>query len=116
MKNGKQTPHAENLPDRFIRLFSGLLIVALVLIFLPGPVSGKGKKEGTTDLSRGEAEALADQIIQPAMREKQLPSLVLGIVKNGQVVVRKGYGVKSLGSGRGRTRTPSIISGRSPKL
>jgi CubicO group peptidase (beta-lactamase class C family) len=98
MKNGKQTPHAENLPDRFIRLFSGLLIVALVLIFLPGPVSGKGKKEGTTDLSRGEAEGAADSIIQPAMRKKELPSLVLGIVKNGQVVVKKGYGVKSLGS------------------
>jgi CubicO group peptidase (beta-lactamase class C family) len=98
MKNGKQTLHAEKSPHRLITLFPGLLIVALALIFLPGPVSGKGKEEGTTDLSRGDPEAIADSIIQPAMKKRQLPSLVLGIVKNGQVVVRKGYGVKTLQS------------------
>jgi CubicO group peptidase (beta-lactamase class C family) len=99
MKNKQQAPRAENLPHRVIWLFSGFLMVALVFAFLPGPVSGQGKEEGTTRLSRGEAEDLANDIIHPAMRKKQLPSLVLGIVKNGQVVIRKGYGVKTLGSG-----------------
>jgi len=75
------------------------LIVALVFTLLPFSLSGQGKGEGTPHLSRGEAEAIADSIIQPAMREKQLPSLVLGVVKNGQVMVKKGYGVKTLGAG-----------------
>jgi CubicO group peptidase (beta-lactamase class C family) len=74
-------------------------MVALVFTFSPGPVSGKGKEDGTSLQARSEAEALADGIIRPAMKKKQLPSLVVGIVKNGQVAVRKGYGVKALGSG-----------------
>ena len=99
MKNGQQIPQAKSLPHRVIRLFSHLLIVPLLFALLPNSVSGQGKAEGTTHLSRGDAEAIADRIIQPAMREKQLPSLVLGVVKNGQVVVKKGYGVKSLATG-----------------
>lgn len=99
MKNGHQTSRAEDHPHHVIRLFTSLLIVALAFISLPGPVSGKGKEEVTTHLSRGDPEAIVDGIIRPAMRKKELPSLVLGVVKNGQVVVKKGYGVKTLGSG-----------------
>jgi CubicO group peptidase (beta-lactamase class C family)/predicted secreted protein len=43
-------------------------------------------------------EGAADRIIRAVMREKQIPGLVLGIVKAGRGVVKKGYGVKSLGS------------------
>ncbi len=75
-------------------------MVMLVFTFLPGLVSGKGKEKGTRLLPRSEAEAVADSIVRPAMKKRQLPSLVLGVVKNGQVVVKKGYGVKSLGSGK----------------
>ena len=32
------------------------------------------------------------------MRQKELPGLVLGVVRDGQVVVKKGYGVKSFSS------------------
>ena len=99
MKNGSETSRAENLTRRVIRLFPSLLMVALVFMFLPGPVSGKGKEDGTSLQPRSEAEALADGIIRPAMKKRQLPSLVVGIVKNGQVVVKKGYGVRALGSG-----------------
>lgn len=41
-------------------------------------------------------EAKADAIIKRAMSEKCIPGLMLAIVKDGQVVVKKGYGVKSL--------------------
>jgi CubicO group peptidase (beta-lactamase class C family) len=99
MKNGQQISRAVNLTHRAIRLFSGLLMVALVFTVTPSLAGGKGKGERITPPSRGEAEALVDGIVRPAMKKRQLPSLVVGIVKNGQVVVKKGYGVKTLGSG-----------------
>ena len=42
------------------------------------------------------AEAVADRILLPAMAKKELVGLVLGVVKDGAVILRKGYGVKSL--------------------
>jgi len=44
------------------------------------------------------AEAIADRVLEPAMKEKRLVGLVVGVVKNGRVVVKKGYGVKSFDS------------------
>ena len=70
-------------------------MVALVFTLTPSLAWGKGKGEGITPPSRSETETLADSMIRPAMKKRQLPSLVVGIVKNGQVVVKKGYGVKS---------------------
>ncbi|MCX7012946.1 MAG: serine hydrolase [Candidatus Sumerlaeota bacterium] len=46
------------------------------------------------------AEAIADRIIPPAMEKERLPGLALGVVKDGRVVVEKGYGVKSFESGQ----------------
>lgn len=43
-------------------------------------------------------EATADRLVEAAMREKHIPGLVLAIVKDGKVVVKKGYGVKTTGS------------------
>jgi CubicO group peptidase (beta-lactamase class C family) len=43
-----------------------------------------------------EVEAVADSIVLPAMAKKQLVGLVLGVVKDGKVILREGYGVKSL--------------------
>ena len=43
--------------------------------------------------------AQADMIVNKFMQENQVPGLVLAIVKNGKVVVKKGYGVSSLDSG-----------------
>lgn len=43
-------------------------------------------------------EATADRIVESAMRDKHIPGLVLAIVKDGKVVVKKGYGVKAIGT------------------
>ncbi len=98
-ENGLLTPQGEYLPHRVTRIFPGLLIVALVATFLPGPVLGQVGREPKKRLPHSEAEVIAHRIIKSSMKEKQLPSLVLGVVRNGQVVVKKGYGVKSLASG-----------------
>ncbi len=77
-----------------------VLFVGLLLTLLPtsAPAQEKWIKPGGPHASNF-AEAAANRIIVPAMRRKQLPGLVVGVVRNGQVVVEKGYGVKSFASG-----------------
>jgi CubicO group peptidase (beta-lactamase class C family) len=70
--------------------FAFVLLLALASPLLAAP------KEKKPAPAAGNPETLADQIILPAMREKQLVGLALGVVKDGQVILRKGYGVKSL--------------------
>jgi CubicO group peptidase (beta-lactamase class C family) len=79
--------------------FYSFLSVGLLLLLMPvsGWAQGKwvkpDKRPGGTV-----ATAAADRIILPAMKQKQFPGLVLGVVKDGEVVVKKGYGVKSFAS------------------
>jgi CubicO group peptidase (beta-lactamase class C family) len=90
----------EKLSSKGGRHFHDLLLVALILTLLPVSVSAQGKWVKPEKQSRGNiAEADAHPIIVPAMRQKQLPCLILGVVRDGQVVVKKGYGVKSFASG-----------------
>ena len=89
----------ENIWSGGSRHFHSFLLVALLVTLLSVPVSAQGKwvkpeKQSGSNI----AEAAADLIIVPAMRQKQLPGLILGVVKDGQVVVKKGYGVKSFAS------------------
>jgi CubicO group peptidase (beta-lactamase class C family) len=58
-----------------------------------GSRRGQGNKQNNSDI-----EANADQIIANMMREQHIPGVALAIVKNGQVVLKKGYGEKSLNS------------------
>ncbi len=97
MKNRYEISCAINRANRIIRLFLSVLTPAL-FTFSAGIVLGQGNGELPYNPSRDNAEATADRIIKPAMREKQLPSLALGVVKNGRVAVKKGYGVRSLDS------------------
>ena len=74
-------------------------MISLLFTFLPASVSAQGKWARSEKRQRGNiAEATADQIIKPAMKQKQFPGLVVGVVKHGQVAVKKGYGVKSFAS------------------
>ncbi len=98
MKNAKKNSRSRTVPNLIITLFLGVSISGLLLTFSADIASGQVNEEKTEHLSHGNAEAIADRIIQPAMREKQLPSLVLGVVKNGRVAVKKGYGVRSFQS------------------
>ena len=90
----------ENIWGGGSRHFHDVLLVALLLTLLPVSVSAQGKWVKPEKQPGGNiAEAAADPIIVPAMRQKQFPGLILGVVKDGQVVVKKGYGVKSFASG-----------------
>ena len=76
-----------------------MLLVGLLLIVVPAAPSAQ-EKNATEERQYGRdfPEAASDRIIKPAMQEKRLPGLVLGVVRNREVVVKKGYGVKSLES------------------
>jgi CubicO group peptidase (beta-lactamase class C family) len=76
-----------------------MLLACLLFTLLPISVLAHGKWVKPEKRPGGDvAEATADRIIGPAMRQRRLPGLVLGVVKDGQVVVKKGYGVKSFAS------------------
>ena len=62
-----------------------LLLVSLLLLV---PVPGRGGAQSPGDL---------DPWVQRAMTAFEVPGLALAIVKDGQVVVAKGYGVRKLG-------------------
>src|SRR5208283_2587175 len=98
MENRYEISCAINRANRIVRLFLSVLTPAL-FTFSAGIVLGQGNGERPYNPSRDNTEATADRIIRPAMREKQLPSLALGVVKNGRVAVKKSYGVRSLDSG-----------------
>jgi CubicO group peptidase (beta-lactamase class C family) len=51
-------------------------------------------------LQGGTPEAIAARILEPAMHKKELPGLVLGVMRDGKVVVEQGYGVRTLDSGQ----------------
>jgi CubicO group peptidase (beta-lactamase class C family) len=90
----------ENISGGGSRHFLDVLLVALFLTLLPISVSAEGKwVKPEKHLGGNIAEATADHIILPEMKQKQFPGLVLGVVKDGQIVVKKGYGVKSFASG-----------------
>jgi CubicO group peptidase (beta-lactamase class C family) len=97
MENQYEMSCAGNRANRIIRLLLSVLTPAL-FAFSPGIVLGQGNGEPPYHPSRDNAEAIADRIIKPAMSEKQLASLVLAVVKNGRVAVKKGYGVRSFQS------------------
>ena len=63
-------------------------------------VSGAQAEPPAASREPGHAETLrlagvADRIVERFMREKQVPGLVLAVVRDGQVVVEKGYGVRT---------------------
>jgi len=48
--------------------------------------------------TQAQIEAIADRILGQAMPRYQIPGMIVGIVQDGQVVVKKGYGVKRRGT------------------
>jgi D-alanyl-D-alanine carboxypeptidase len=71
------------------------LILAAALVFALARMSLRAQGAPPAPAA-GNAEEVADRILLPAMAKKQLVGLVLGVVKDGVVILRKGYGVKSL--------------------
>ncbi len=98
MKNTKKKSHSRSVPNQIVALILGFLIFGALFTFSADTVSGQPRDDRPQHISLNNAEAVADRIIHPAMREKHLPSLVVGVVKNGRIVVKKGYGVRSFQS------------------
>ncbi len=79
-------------PSRF------LFAVGLLFALLPLSALAQERWDNRGKSRDDVAATAADRIIRPVMQNKQLPGLVLGVVKNGHVLVEKGYGVKSFES------------------
>ena len=99
MRYSQERSRCESISRRCNRLLYFVLLIGLIFALLPAPVSAQGKWAKPEKRPRGNiAESTADRIIKPAMKQKQFPGLVVGVVKHGQIVVKKGYGVKSFAS------------------
>jgi CubicO group peptidase (beta-lactamase class C family) len=59
------------------------------------PKQGQDQRGGGSDR---EIQTEADRIVQQMMKQNGIPAVVLAVVKNGKVVVEKGYGTKSTDS------------------
>lgn len=79
-----------------------LLIAAATVVAAPQKGAKRRDRSQAAAVSSGAANptAAADQIVERFMKEKQVPGLVLAVIHNGQVVVDKGYGVRSLSDNR----------------
>ena len=62
------------------------------------PQKKGGNQRGPAGGSDQEIRTEADRIVQQMMKENGIPAVVLAVVKNGRVIVEKGYGTKSLDS------------------
>jgi CubicO group peptidase (beta-lactamase class C family) len=78
-------------------------LAALLAMVIPSlgwarvPRERSGMREGPQG---GTPEAVAARILEPAMRKKELPGLILGVMRDGRVVVEQGYGVRTLDGGQ----------------
>lgn len=84
---------------------SAVVIVAMLLV----PASTRAAQADGI-------EAKADRIIEKTMKEKGIPGLALAIVRNGKVVLKKGYGVKAPGEGAPDENTVFSIGSLSKAL
>ena len=81
----------------------GRVSISLVVLVCASLVASCLAQRRITQDQRGggsdqEIRLETDRIVQQMMKENGVPGVVLAIVKNGRVVVEKGYGTKSLDS------------------
>ena len=88
---------------RFV-LSKALLVLVCVSLIAAGPAQGRKTPDQQKPDQRGRAgsdqeiQTEADRIVEQMMKQDGIPGVVLAVVKNGKVVVEKGYGTKSTGS------------------
>jgi CubicO group peptidase (beta-lactamase class C family) len=56
-----------------------------------------------------------DAYVATALKTFDVPGIAVAIVKDGKVVLAKGYGVRKMASPHRSTRTPRLPSGLTPK-
>lgn len=66
----------------------------------PAPPALKGRLEPGTPIPAAELEALVDGAVAQAMASNHVPGAAVTVVQNGQVVLKKGYGLAALSPNR----------------
>ena len=88
---------------RFV-LSKALIVLVCVSLIAAGPAQGQKTPDQQKQDQRGRAgsdqeiQTEADRIVEQMMKQDGIPGVVLAVVKNGKVVVEKGYGTKSTDS------------------
>lgn len=66
----------------------------------PPPPPAKGRLEAGTPIPQVELEALVDGAVSQAMAADHVPGVTVSVVQNGQVILKKGYGLASISPAR----------------
>ncbi len=84
--------------NRLARTLSLAIFLAVVSLFLisPFPLAAQ-TPSAASSLKKASLPPNLDELVARAMKAFEVPGLSLAIVKDGQVVLAKGYGVKKLG-------------------
>lgn len=90
----KQRRCAAQRLTRYLCIFYLVAAAATVTVMAQQKSKPRGRNQPDSTNSANPSAA-ADRIIERFMNEKHVPGLVLAVVRNGQVVVEKGYGVRS---------------------
>jgi CubicO group peptidase (beta-lactamase class C family) len=81
--------------QRYSRLLSAAVIMFQMLPAFAQSRNGTGGGAGSPVVRPAQAQSIADGILMPAIEEKKLVGLAVGVVCGGRTLVNKGYGVTS---------------------
>lgn len=66
----------------------------------PAPPAPKARLEANVPIPAAELEALVDGAVRQAMAGDHIPGVTVSVVQNGQVILKKGFGVAALSPAR----------------
>ena len=74
------------------------LVATALLVLISTPLGALAQKQKPKEASAVAVDpaTVADRILLPAIKENEFVGMAVGVVKDGKVVVRKGYGARSL--------------------
>jgi CubicO group peptidase (beta-lactamase class C family) len=80
-----------------IRSFRWTALLLIVAAPSPGYAQGNGNPRDHHHPDHARLAATADRIVERYMNRKHAPGLVLAVIRGGEMIVEKGYGVRSPG-------------------
>ncbi|HWB01093.1 MAG TPA: serine hydrolase domain-containing protein [Pirellulales bacterium] len=75
----------------------GVALMLLWVVATAAEAQPAPRPRARAEFDAAELSATADRVVERFMTEKRVPGLVLAVIRNGQLVVERGYGVRSPG-------------------
>jgi CubicO group peptidase (beta-lactamase class C family) len=86
--------HSDPFATRFRRLLSGAALAALAVVLAPAGALGQVAPAATASPA-----AEVDAYVEKALKDRSLPGASVAVVKDGKVVLAKGYGLSDVAKG-----------------